>query len=93
MTQMYAMEKGKRDSLKYNCNHSPTVSVIMNCLNGEKFLREALDSVFAQTYEDWEIIFWEDVDSSDSSGEIAKSYGTKVRHFKADKKLPLHRQN
>ena len=31
----------------------PKVSVIMNCLNCEKYLREAIDSVFAQTYEDW----------------------------------------
>ncbi len=35
----------------------PTVSVIMNCLNGEKYLKEAIDSVYAQTYKDWEIIF------------------------------------
>ena len=28
----------------------PTVTVIMNCLNGERYLREALDSVYAQTY-------------------------------------------
>ncbi len=62
----------------------------MNCLNGEKYLREAVDSVFAQTFEDWEIIFWEDVDSSDSSGDIAKSYGSKLRYFKADEKLPLY---
>ncbi len=62
----------------------------MNCLNGEKYLREAIDSIYAQTYEDWEIIFWEDVDSTDSSGDIAKSYGSKLRHFKANTKLPLY---
>ncbi len=45
----------------------PTVSVIMNCLNCEKYLREAIDSVFAQTYEDWEIIFWEDKASKDKA--------------------------
>jgi len=90
MTDMREMEKEKKNLLKYDGNHSPTVSVIMNCLNGEKFLREALDSVFAQTYESWEIIYWEDVDSSDNSGEIAKSYGSKVIPFKADKKLPLY---
>ena len=32
----------------------------MNCLNGARYLKEALDSVYAQTYEDWEIIFWDD---------------------------------
>jgi glycosyltransferase involved in cell wall biosynthesis len=79
-------------SMKANgpAGSSPVVSVIMNCFNAEKYLREALDSVFSQTYEDWEIIFWEDADSSDSSGAIAKSYGGKLRHFKAEEKLPLY---
>ncbi|MBO1224076.1 MAG: glycosyltransferase [Candidatus Scalindua sediminis] len=62
----------------------------MNCLNCERYLREAIDSVFAQTYEDWEIIFWEDKASEDNSGNIAKSYGSKLRYFKADVSLPLY---
>lgn len=69
---------------------NPTVSIIMNCLNGEKYLRQALDSVFAQTYDDWEIIFWEDKASTDNSGRIAQSYGSKLRYFKADVSLPLY---
>ena len=69
---------------------APTVSVIMNCLNCEKYLREAIDSVFAQTYEDWEIIFWEDKASEDNSENIAKSYGVKLRYFRADVSLPLY---
>ncbi len=73
-----------------NSQESPTVSVIMNCLNGEKYLREAIDSIYAQTYEDWEIIFWEDLSSSDNSGKIAQSYGSKLRYFKADVSLPLY---
>ena len=44
----------------------PLVSVIMNCYNGEKYLREAIDSVYAQTYTNWEIIFW-DNSSTDKS--------------------------
>jgi|TARA_B100002003_G_scaffold29582_1_gene24433 glycosyltransferase involved in cell wall biosynthesis len=68
----------------------PAVSVIMNCLNGEKYLREAIDSVFAQTYEDWEIIFWEDKASKDNSNAIAKSYGHKLRYFRSDLSLPLY---
>ena len=69
---------------------APTVSVIMNCLNAEKYLREAIDSVFAQTYEDWEIIFWEDSASKDNSERIAKSYGSKLRYFRSDVSLPLY---
>ncbi len=69
---------------------TPTVSVIMNCLNCAKYLREAIDSVFAQTYEDWEIIFWEDNASNDDSERIARSYGNKLRYFRSDVSLPLY---
>jgi glycosyltransferase involved in cell wall biosynthesis len=62
----------------------------MNCLNCERYLREAIDSVFAQTYEDWEIIFWEDNASKDNSENIAKSYGHKLRYFRSDVSLPLY---
>ncbi len=68
----------------------PAVSVIMNCLNCERYLREAIDSVFAQTYEDWEIIFWEDNASKDDSENIARSYGDKLRYFRSDVSLPLY---
>ncbi|HZY30567.1 MAG TPA: glycosyltransferase, partial [Candidatus Methylomirabilis sp.] len=61
----------------------PRVSVIMNCLNGERYLREAMDSVFAQTYTDWEIVFWDNA-STDASAEIAKGYGDRVRYFRSE---------
>ena len=54
-------------------SEQPLVSVIINCFNGEKYLREALNSVTIQTYENWEIIFW-DNQSTDKSAEIFKSY-------------------
>ena len=61
-------------------NESTTlVSVIINCYNGGRYLREAIDSVFAQTYTNWEIIFWDNC-STDDSAEIAKSYGDKVKY-------------
>ena len=67
----------------------PTVSVIMNCFNGEKYLREAIDSVYAQTYKNWEIIFWDNA-STDNSAEIAKSYDEKLRYFRGEKTVPLY---
>ncbi len=66
----------------------PRVSVIMNCLNGERYLREAMDSVFAQTYTDWEIVFWDNA-STDASAEIAQSYGERVRYFRSEETSPL----
>ncbi len=61
---------------------SPKVSIIMNCLDGEVYLRPALESVFEQTYDDWEIIFWDNA-STDKSTDIAESYGERVRCFKS----------
>ena len=62
---------------------SPLVSVVMNCLNGARYLHEALDSIFSQAYKNWEIIFWDNA-SSDESGAIAQSYGEKVRYFRSN---------
>jgi glycosyltransferase involved in cell wall biosynthesis len=67
---------------------SPLVSIIMNCWNCEKYLREALDSVYAQTYSHWEIIFWNNA-STDHSGEIARSYDHRLRYFKGEATIPL----
>ena len=64
------------------------VSVIMNCCNGEKYLREAIDSVYAQTYQNWEIIFW-DNNSTDNSALIAQSYDERLKYFLAKERTPL----
>ena len=66
----------------------PAVSVLMNCYNGEKYLREAIDSVYAQTFIDWEIILWDD-GSTDGTEEIARSYDEKLRYFKGNKAVSL----
>jgi len=66
----------------------PEVSVIMNCLNKEQHLKAAIDSVFAQTYRDWEIIFYDDA-STDASYRIGTSYGNRVRAFREQTTRPL----
>jgi len=64
-------------------SHSPLVSIIMNCFDGEKYLRDAIDSVIAQTYTNWELIFW-DNQSIDKSAEIINSYKDKrIRYYYA----------
>ena len=73
---------------------APLVSIIMNCLNSAKYLREAIDSVYAQTYAHWEIIFWDNL-SIDNSAEIAQSFQDgRLRYFRGDKTVPLgHARN
>jgi len=69
-------------------NSLPAVTVIMNCHNSARYLREAIDSVYAQTFKDWEIVFWDNA-STDESAAIAKSYDVKLRYFYSDVKVPL----
>ncbi|MBW8015813.1 MAG: glycosyltransferase [Planctomycetes bacterium] len=71
-----------------NSASKPLVSVIMNCFNSAKYLKEAIDSIYAQTYKNWEIIFWDNA-STDGSGEIARSYNDKLRYFKGERTIPL----
>jgi glycosyltransferase involved in cell wall biosynthesis len=54
-------------------NDSPLVSTVMIFLNAERFLAEAVESVFAQTYERWELLLVDD-GSTDGSSDVAKRY-------------------
>ena len=65
--------------------NEPLVSIIINCFNGEQYLKKCIDSVISQTYQNWEIIFW-DNKSSDRSAQIFKSYKDKrFNYYLADK--------
>lgn len=54
------------------------VSVIIPAYNASKYIREALDSVFRQTYLDFEVVVVDD-GSTDETVEILKTYGNRVR--------------
>lgn len=64
------------------------VSVIMNCRNGERYLREAINSVYAQTFTDFEIIFWDNL-STDSSPHIAQEYDSRLQYYRSTESLTL----
>lgn len=52
-------------------------SILMNCRNGGDFLHFALDSLIRQTYQNFEVIFF-DNNSSDSSVAIARRYSDRL---------------
>ncbi len=66
----------------------PKVSVIVNCYNGQQYLKQALDSIYAQTEQDWEIIFFDNA-STDDSASIAQSYDSKLKYIKNNPTIPL----
>ncbi|PKN13217.1 MAG: hypothetical protein CVU69_02635 [Deltaproteobacteria bacterium HGW-Deltaproteobacteria-4] len=51
----------------------PLVSVVMSVYNGERYLREAVDSILRQTFTDFEFIIIND-GSTDGTREILESY-------------------
>ncbi len=61
------------------------VSVILNCYNGSKYLREALISVQNQSFKNWELIFW-DNQSTDNSKQILLSFKNKNFKYYLSKK-------
>lgn len=52
----------------------PRISVVMPVWNGDQFLAEAVDSILAQSFTDWELIVV-DGGSTDRTLEILSSYG------------------
>ena len=57
-------------------NKNNLVSIIMNCHNGDKYLKEAINSIIKQSYKNWELIFFDNA-SNDNSAKIVKKYNDK----------------
>lgn len=66
---------------------NPYFTIIVSVYNAEKYLREFLDSILAQTFTDWECICIND-GSKDSSAVILDEYAAKDTRVK-----PIHKAN
>ena len=65
------------------------VSIIMTCHNGEKYLDEALNSIFLQTYKNWELIFINNFSTDNSKDIILSKKNNKIKYFETKKILKL----
>ena len=68
-------------------NKVPLISIIMPVYNGEKYLKDALDSVLKQSFSDFEVICIDD-GSTDKSHEILTNYATQESRIKI-----IHQKN
>ncbi|NES18037.1 MAG: glycosyltransferase [Symploca sp. SIO3E6] len=69
----------------------PKVTVLMAVYNGERYLREAMDSILAQTFKDFEFLIIND-GSTDSTREIICSYDDlRIRLIDNEQNLGLTR--
>jgi glycosyltransferase involved in cell wall biosynthesis len=67
----------------------PKVTVLMSVYNGEKYLREAIESILNQTFKDFEFLIIDD-GSIDSTPEIIQSYNDpRIRVIRNDENLGL----
>ncbi len=67
-------------------HHVPSVSIGMPVYNGEKYIREALDSLLAQTFEDFELIISDNC-STDGTSIVCKEYASRdsrIRYIRQD---------
>lgn len=59
---------------------TPMVSCIVPVFNGERYLREALDSILAQSHQGLDVLVVDD-GSTDGSAAVAQSYGDRIRYL------------
>ena len=67
--------------------NKPVISVIIPVYNAEKFLQNCIQSIFAQTFTDFEVILVDD-GSTDGSGDLCDRYATSDKRIKS-----IHQSN
>ena len=68
------------------------VSVVVPAHNSEPFIAEALDSVRAQTYKQWEIIVVDD-GSTDRTADLVEGLGDSIRLLRQANRGPSAARN
>ena len=65
------------------------VSVIINCRNSQKFLRDCIDSVIDQSYRNLEIIIVDNQSSDDTKSIIHSFQDKRIKYFKTNDYISL----
>ena len=67
------------------------ISVIVNCHNGERYLKKCISSILDQDYQNFEIIFFDNFSSDNSKNIIQDFNNEKIKYFYSDNKLSLYK--
>ncbi len=62
-------------------NKESLVSIIMNCHNSDLYLTQAIQSVLSQTYQNWELIFWDNLSTDDSANIFNSFNDSRLKYF------------
>ena len=74
-----------------NSDKKISISIVIPAYNAEKYVRETLDSVVRQTYEDWELIVVDD-GSTDNTWKICENYAQNINKKHGEKMKVIHHE-
>ncbi len=66
------------------------ISIVINCYNGEKYLKRTLESVLNQNYQNFEVIFIDNCSTDQSSKIFKKVNDKRFKYFRTKKKIKLY---
>lgn len=89
MARMKSVTTSIREGISPSQPDLPLVSIIVPVFNGERFLRESLDTILAQTYPHLEVIVMDDA-STDSTPAIVASYGERVKYHHQERNRGIY---
>lgn len=61
--------------------YDPSFSVIINCYNSEKFIKETIESVLSQSYIHFELIFWDNMSTDKTIEIVSKFQDSRIKIF------------
>ena len=79
MTEFKSKILGTRDFSTDRRNACPAISVIIPLYNNEKYIGACLESILAQTFQNFEVIVVDDC-STDNSYKIVESYASRFNN-------------
>lgn len=67
----------------FNISTYPKVSIIISTYNGEKYIRETIESVRDQTWQNWELVIVDDGSEDNTCEIIAGIKDERIKLYKA----------